>query len=245
MTRHGNRDDAGVEIITAVVNPTDRIRWGPILGGVFASITAAAILSTLGAAIGLSAYSRTGDPRTFAVTAGFWGVITMILAYGLGGWIAARSAALRGKNTGLLNGAMVAGVGIPLMLFMLGSAGAMMGAAAASSDRDASAMRARDTGRGAVADSFDSASQAAGRITPGEPAGSVASGGGSSASGGGGGSAAPSEDAARAASRAAWGTLIALLLAILSAAAGGYLGGRGREEDRDTSRDRTGTPTVA
>jgi hypothetical protein len=237
MTRY-NRDDAGVDV--AIVNPTDRLRWGPILGGVFAAITTAAILSTLGAAIGMSVYDRSDDPRNFAIGFGIWGIVTMILSYALGGWIAARSAAFWGRNVGLLNGAMVAAVGIPLMLFLLGSAGAMMGGAAASSDHRGAGAQARmgSSGGGAMSQGFDEATQAAGRITPGDPAASAASGGGAS---GGGGSAAPSEEAARAGSRAAWGTLAALVLAIASSALGGYLGSR----DRDDTRGRTGSPAVA
>jgi hypothetical protein len=95
-----------------------------------------------------------------------------------------------------------------------------------------------DTGRGPVSQGFDEATQAAGRITPGEPATSAA--GSSTPGSGGSSSAAPSENAARAASRAAWGTLVALVLAIAASAGGGYLGGR----DRDDTRRRTGSPAA-
>src|SRR5688572_27714281 len=124
--------DPSVEVNTAIVNPTDRIRWGPILAGVFAAMTAMAVLSVLGAAIGMSAYDANDDARHFAIGAGIWGAITMLIAFALGGWLTARSAAVRGRNNGLLNGAMVAGVGIPLMLFLLGSAGTLMGSAEAA-----------------------------------------------------------------------------------------------------------------
>jgi hypothetical protein len=212
-----------------VVHPTDRIRWGPILAGVFAAITAAAVLSTLGAAIGMSAYDRGDDPRRFAIGAGVWGMITMVVAYCFGGWLTARSAAVRGRNNGLLNGAMVAGVGIPLMLFLLGSAGALMGHAEVANNRDTTA-QARAGGGGGSGSGFDSAVQASGRMTPGDASDASSPSGGSSHS-------AQAEDAARAGSRAAWGTLVALLLAICASALGGYLGAR------DTG-DRVGRATT-
>jgi hypothetical protein len=58
------RDDDDRVVVSRGV-PTDRVRWGPILAGTFAALTALAVLSTLGTAIGLSAY----DPaRTIRAT---------------------------------------------------------------------------------------------------------------------------------------------------------------------------------
>ena len=224
MTRYdAPRTDANLEVNTAVVTPTDRIRWGPILAGVFAAMTAVAVLSTLGAAIGMSAYDRGDDARSFGVGAGIWGGITMLLAFALGGWLTARSAAVRGRDNGLLNGVMVAGVGIPLIMFVLGSASALMGHAELSNGRDTQAeVRATNQGPGAA---LDGAMQAGASMSPN--------------SNGGGGDvatqdrAAQAEQAAESGSRAAWGTLIALLLAIGAAAAGGYLGARGTDRDHD------------
>ena len=231
MTRYdAPRNDANVEVNTAVVTPTDRIRWGPILAGVFAAMTAVAVLSTLGAAIGMSAYDRGDDARSFGVGAGIWGGITMLLAFALGGWLTARSAAVRGRDNGLLNGVMVAGVGIPLIMFLLGSASALMGHAELSNGRDTQAeARATNEGPGAA---LDGAMQAGASMSAG--------------SNGGGGDvatqdrSAQAEQAAESGSRAAWGTLIALLLAIGAAAAGGYLGAR----DTDRDHDRRGVATA-
>ena len=212
MTRYdAPRTDAGLEVNTAVVTPTDRIRWGPILAGVFAAITAAAVLSTLGTAIGLSAYDRGDDARSFAIGAGVWGAITMLIAFGLGGWLAARSAAFRGRGNAMLNGAMVAGVGIPLLMFLLGAAGTVVGRQAAQGGQD------RVQAGGGLQGAFDNAVQAGASVSAGEaPAARD--------------QAVQSEEAADTGSRAAWGTLIALLLAIGAAAAGGYLGARDTDD---------------
>ena len=231
MTRYDTpRTDAGLEVNTAVVTPTDRIRWGPILAGVFAAMTAAAVLSTLGAAIGMSAYDRGDDGRSFAIGAGVWGAITMLVAFALGGWLTARSAAVRGHNNGLLNGVMVAGVGIPLLMFLLGSASALMGHAELSNGRDTQAGR-QMAGAGSGG-ALDSAMQAGAQM-----AGSGV--GAATGSDGGGGQRTDAEQAADTGSRAAWGTLIALLLALGAAAAGGYLGAR--DTDRDHGHGRAAT----
>lgn len=232
MTRYDTpRTDAGLEVNTAVVTPTDRIRWGPILAGVFAAITTAAVLSTLGAAIGMSAYDRTDDPRTFAIGAGVWGGITMLIAFALGGWLAARSAAPRGRSNGLLNGIMVAAAGIPLLMYLLGSAGTAMSSAALSNARDTqTGQQMAGAGSGGA---LDSAMQAGAQM-----AGSgvdAVSGGGDQSANQSGNQAMQAEQAADTGRRAAWGTLIALLLALGAAAAGGYLGAR--DTDRDFDRD--------
>lgn len=127
---------AGDRVDVAPGVPTDRVRWGPILAGAFAAITALVVLSTLGAAVGMSAYDAGDSARNFAIGAGVWGIISMILAFAIGGWLTARSAAVRGRDNGVLNGFMVAAVGIPLLLFVLGSAATLMGHAAATSSRD-------------------------------------------------------------------------------------------------------------
>ena len=104
--------------------PVDRVRWGPILAGTFAALTALAVLNTLGTAIGLSKWDPGDDARRFAIGAGVWGVISLLLSFGIGGFLAGRSEALRGRGNGMLNGFMVAAVGIPLLMFMLASAAA-------------------------------------------------------------------------------------------------------------------------
>ena len=233
MTRYDTpRADAGLEVNTAVVTPTDRIRWGPILAGVFAAMTAAAVLSTLGAAIGMTAYDRTDDSRTFAIGAGVWGGITMLIAFALGGWLTARSAAVRGRNNGLLNGVMVAGVGIPLLMFLVGSASTLMTHAELSNGRDTQAEQ-RMTNSGPAA-GFDSAVQAGAQMGSGGDAQAAQQ---PSQQPGQQDRAAQTEQAADNGSRAAWGTLIALLLAIGASAVGGYLGAR--DTDRDHGRTAT------
>src|SRR5690606_27147716 len=118
--RDRERRDEGVEVVAGV--PTDRVRWGPVLAGTSAAFTAFAVLSTLGSAIGLSAYDAGDNARRFAIGAGIFGVLSMLLSFGFGGWIAGRSSAARGSANGLLNGFMVAAFGIPVLIFALSAA---------------------------------------------------------------------------------------------------------------------------
>src|SRR3954467_15377992 len=97
-----SRGSDQVEVAPGV--PVDRVRWGPILAGTFAALTALAVLNTLGSAIGLSAWDPGDDARRFAIGAGIWGVISLLLSFGIGGFIAGRSEALRGSGNGMLNG---------------------------------------------------------------------------------------------------------------------------------------------
>src|SRR6185503_7358932 len=84
----------------------DRVRWGAILAGLFVALTTLVVLSVLGLAIGLSSYDA-GDPfGSFGMGAGIWGILSALLAFLIGGWVAASTAGARGRNNGLLNGSM-------------------------------------------------------------------------------------------------------------------------------------------
>lgn len=104
-----------------VVTPVDRVRWGPILAGLFAALSTLAGLSILGLAIGASAFTPGDSGSTFGLGAGIWGGISTLLAFLVGGWLAARAAAVQGRASGVLNGAMVWFVAIPLLIYALGS----------------------------------------------------------------------------------------------------------------------------
>jgi len=123
----GNGDSALRDSAVAVydtpepIRPMDRVRWGAILAGLVTTLSTLVVLSVLGLAIGLTTF-ETGDRLgNFGMGAGIWGAISTIVAFVLGGWVAARSAAVRGRSNALLNGAMVWAVAIPLVMYLLGS----------------------------------------------------------------------------------------------------------------------------
>jgi len=195
-----------VDVVAGV--PADRVRWGPILAGTFAAMTALAVLSALGAAIGFSRYDPGDNASRFAVGAGIWGIISMILSFGFGGWLAARSAAIHGHNGGLLNGFMVAAFGIPCLFLFLGSATALMTHAAIASNRD---QPTRDRYDGVARQASDVMSP-----TDRTASGSTANDANNRST----------EDARDTGKRAAWSTLIGLVLAIAAASFAGIAGSR-------------------
>ncbi|HEX8521787.1 MAG TPA: hypothetical protein VF669_05980 [Tepidisphaeraceae bacterium] len=228
-TSHNRRDD---EVDVAPGVPTDRVRWGPIVAGTFTALTALAVLTTLGAAIGLSTYDQGQDnARNFAIGGGVWGLLSTIIAFALGGWLTARVAALRGRDNGLLNGMMVAAFALPLLMFLIGSASTLMAHAEVANNHDA---QARSSGGATSVDPGQAVSAAA------RMGGDGTSSAGSASGSSGGSQASPQdrEQARRNASRTAWGTLIGMLLALGASSMGGYAGSRRTDDDDHHRRQR-------
>lgn len=99
----------------------DRVRWGPIWAGIFASISTLFLLGLLGVAVGLSAYDVKENARGFGMGAGIWQIVSVIIAFMVGGWVAGRTGVSPERRTGWLNGALVWAVTVPLILLMLTS----------------------------------------------------------------------------------------------------------------------------
>ncbi|CAN5651256.1 hypothetical protein BH10CHL1_BH10CHL1_26610 [soil metagenome] len=205
----------------------DRVRWGAILAGLFAALTTLVVMSVLGLAIGLSSYDA-GDPLgNFGLGAGIWGIISALLAFLIGGWVAASTAGARGRGNGILNGSMVWVVAIPLILYMLGSGlGSLLGTAG----------NVAATGVSAVAPAAAAAAPAAGTAaaqTPGAQATVQEAGQGAvdavQATASALGDQVNPQNAERVASAAgktAWGTLAGLVVGLIASAIGGLLGAR-------------------
>ena len=207
---------------TTIVNPTDRVRWGPIFAGIFAALTSLVVLGVLGLAIGLSTYDP-GDPlSSFGWGAGVWGIVSTILAFLIGGWVAARTAPPMGRGMAVMNSTMVWVVAIPLMLYFLGTGlgsllnmatqAAATGAAVAApavgaiAGQAANQPQAQATVQTGAAELGQAAQATATAVAVQLPA-TVAK-------------------TAETASSAAWSTLLVLLLGLVAAAFGGLLGAR-------------------
>lgn len=89
----------------------DRVRWGPIFAGLVIALSSQLILSSLGAAIGLSGLSGSGAPRTDAggvsQAIGVWSIISLFISLFIGGWITARTCGPVNRGTALLNAAVL------------------------------------------------------------------------------------------------------------------------------------------
>lgn len=213
------------DIDTAVVAPRDLVRWGPVIAGLFAAIATLITLGVLGLAIGLAAYDP-GDPaRNFGIGSSIWGAISALIAFGIGGWLAGRTAALSGRTSGILQGAMVWFVAIPLLIFMFGSGLSAAARAVGGVATTAAEVAAPVAGQAAEEAAGDPAAQAtaqAGGQELGQAAQATAQALQAQVT--------PErvEQASDVASRAAWGTLLALGLSAAAAIGGGYMGARAR-----------------
>lgn len=216
-----------------VVTPVDRVRWGPILAGLFAALSTLAGLAILGLAIGASAFTPGDQGSTFGLGAGIWGAISTLLAFLVGGWIAARAAAVQGRSSGILNGAMVWFVAIPLLIYALGSGIGAIANTLGNVASTAAQVAAPVAGQAAE----EAAANPEAQASAGAAAGAVASN-----------AAAAIEQVQQQASDPrtqeqiagtirdnAWRTLLGLGLAAAAAIGGGVLGAR-RDADDDDHR---------
>jgi hypothetical protein len=213
----------------SVASPMDRIRWSSILAGLFTVLAVLAVLTVFGLALGLSTFDA-NQPRNFGIGAGIYGVVSSLIAFGLGGYMSARTTAVAGRANAVLNGVMVWIVAIPLIVNLLGSGiGSLLGTAtnvATSAASTAAQVAAPIAGQAAeeVAENPEAqatlatgaeavATQAQGVVQDiQEQVESI--------------DAQDVEQAARNVSGAAWAALLALALTAAAAAVGGYLGVR-------------------
>lgn len=208
-------DVAVYDRVEPQTRPMDRVRWGAIFAGLVTALSTLVVLSVLGLAIGLTSYNPGDQLGNFGMGATIWGAISTITAFILGGWVAARSAAVRGRSNALLNGSMVWALAIPLMMYLLGSGiGSMLGMATDVAAAAAPAVtEAISTGTADPAAAGQVQTQLEGQVDP-----------------------ATVENVTDNAAQTAWGTLIALLLGLAAAAIGGLLGTR---EERHAEMVRT------
>jgi len=217
-----------------VVTPTDSIRWGPIVGGLFAALSTLAALTVLGLAIGATAFDAGDTASGFGLGAGIWGALSALISFLVGGWLAGRTAAVPGRNSGILNGAMVWFVAIPLLLYGLGSGigaiGRTLGNVAAT------------TAQVAAPAAGQAAEQAA--TDPNAAANAQAGAAGIAATAQAGAAAVQNQlenptnqaNIADTIATNAWRTLLSLGLAAGAAILGGYLGGRHPAERLRTTK---------
>lgn len=105
----------------------DRVRWGPVLAGMVATVATLVLLNVLGLAIGLTVMDRGNpDDTNLETAAAIWSGAASLIAFFVGGWIAGRSAArstATSNSPGLINGLMV-WASVLVILLILTSVGA-------------------------------------------------------------------------------------------------------------------------
>lgn len=219
-----------------VSNPVDRVRWGAIFAGLFTTISTFILLSILGLAVGASAFNPGDNLGDLGTSAGIWSAVSALIAFFVGGMLAARAAAVTGKGNGALNGAMVWIVMIPLALYMvssgIGSTMRALGGIAATGIEAAAPAVSQAAGdlanaQGITIEGVQATAEAAGETLSLPDAQATVQAQVEAAL--------PDVNQAQVdqvAETSTWGTLVALLLGLGAALLGGLAGGRDRPEDR-------------
>ena len=223
--------DIDIDMIR-VVQPVDRVRWAAIFAGLFTTISTFILLSILGLAIGASSFTPGDDLAGFGTGAGIWSAVSALLAFFVGGMIAARAAAVTGRGNGALNGAMVWIVMIPLALYLvssgIGSTLRTLGGIASTGIQAAVPIASDVAGdvanaSGVTVQNVQATAQAAGQTLSEPDAQATVSAQVQAAL--------PDvnqQQVDNVAETSTWGTLIALLLGLGAALLGGLAGGRSR-----------------
>src|SRR5688500_16882036 len=113
--------DPGIRVGENVMTVRDRVQWGPIVAGLATTIGTMVLLTVLGIAVGASVLDRNAPGEEIGTAAAVWGAASAAVAFFLGGVVAAKSAAVAGPGTGMLNGLMVGFSAIALVLFLTGA----------------------------------------------------------------------------------------------------------------------------
>jgi len=114
----------------AFVAPRDTVRWGPIVAGLVTALSLFLMASLLTVGLGIAATGLTGNVNTVTTIGTITSAVVGLLAFVIGGFVAARAAAVSGRARGALNGFLVWALGVTAILFLgaLG-VGALFGAA--------------------------------------------------------------------------------------------------------------------
>jgi len=109
-------------LVTRPVLPVrNRVQWGPVIAGVLAAIVVFLLMTILGIALGASVLDPANTAGEIGTWAAVWGALTSIVAFLVGGWIAARAAVIEGTFAGLLNGVSVGIAGLLLIIWLTAS----------------------------------------------------------------------------------------------------------------------------
>lgn len=98
-----------------------RISWGALLAGLFVTLAVFVLLSTLGAAIGISTADQFND-ENIAIGAGVWAIATMLIAFFCGGCVTSRFTAGETRGEAVMYGTVLWGAAFAMILWATGSA---------------------------------------------------------------------------------------------------------------------------
>jgi len=205
VTRVGqvdHRDHDAVEV-------KNRVQFGPIVAGVLTAIATLLILTVLGLAIGASALEPRDVGEGIGVAAAIWGIVSALIAFFLGGWVAAKTAAVAGAGSGMINGLMVGAAILVIILWLTGSGVSAIVGTIGSNIGDITTVVQEETGstEQAAQEAEEVQADVEEQVDQIDPA-----------------------SAFDTAKDAAWGTLAGLVLPLVAAGAGGLLGHNERRD---------------
>lgn len=105
---------------TTVAPFQDRLRWGPIVGGLATTIALMLLFTMLGLALGFTLFEPNEDTTTIVKSAAVWSTVSGVLAFFLGGWVTGKTAAVENDDNALINGFIVAAAALVMILFLGG-----------------------------------------------------------------------------------------------------------------------------
>ncbi|MGI8485798.1 MAG: hypothetical protein ACR2OU_16255 [Thermomicrobiales bacterium] len=103
------------------VEVKNRVQVGPIIAGILTAIAIMIILTVLGLAVGSSALEPRDLGQAVGTGAAIWGIVSAIIAFFVGGWVAAKTAAVAGTGSGMINGFMVGAAILAIVLWLTGT----------------------------------------------------------------------------------------------------------------------------
>ncbi len=90
-------------------------RWGGILAGLVTVLALLALFGEIGMAAGMSAFDVGDRAAPYAVGAGIWGAVSAILAFLAGGYVGSLVSKHVNVRSGLLQGALVWALAVPVI----------------------------------------------------------------------------------------------------------------------------------
>ena len=120
--------DPRATAVTPVMDTTEmarpRVSWSAIFAGAFVVIAVELLLGLLGAGVGLGLLQPGGTPSASSLSlgAGLWWLVSTIIAFVFGSYVAARLAGVARRFDGVLHGLVIWGVAVLVTFYLLTSA---------------------------------------------------------------------------------------------------------------------------
>ena len=98
-----------------------RISWAAIVAGAFVALALFVVCGVLATAFGWDYGLGTARTTGREAAAAVWGLITTLICFGAGGWIAGTISRREHRGSGTMNGVLVWAVAIPLFAIFFGA----------------------------------------------------------------------------------------------------------------------------